>query len=155
MPIFEDKGGKYFEYRHIVSFRETNLVGNVYYANHILWQGKCRELFLYEYAPEILANLQSDLALVTVHVSCEYLSELFAFDQVLIHMRLGEQRQNRMTLRFTYWRELEGQRTLIARGQQQVAAMRQAGKQMQPIPFPKPIMAALKRLQVVPVNGHW
>ena len=35
-----------FEYRHVVSFEETNLVGNVYFANHLSWQGRCRELFL-------------------------------------------------------------------------------------------------------------
>lgn len=155
MPVFEDKSGKYFEYCHIVSFRETNLVGNVYYANHILWQGVCRELFLYEYAPEVLKELQSDLALVTVNVSCDYLSELYAFDQVLLHMRLGEQRQNRMTLTFAYWRVSGDERTLIAKGQQQVAAMRKVDEQMRPIPFPKPLMDALSSLQVLAVNGQW
>ena len=35
-----------FEYRHLVGFEETNLVGNVYYANHVRWQGRCREMFL-------------------------------------------------------------------------------------------------------------
>ena len=32
----------YYEYRHIVSFEETNLVGNVYYVNYLRWQGRCR-----------------------------------------------------------------------------------------------------------------
>ena len=35
-----------FEYRHVIGFEETNLVGNVYYANHVRWQGRCRELVL-------------------------------------------------------------------------------------------------------------
>ena len=37
---------KAFEYRHVVGFEETNLVGNVYYVNHLRWQGRCREMFL-------------------------------------------------------------------------------------------------------------
>ena len=31
-----------YEYRHVVGFEETNLIGNVYYANHVRWQGRCR-----------------------------------------------------------------------------------------------------------------
>ena len=44
---------RYYEYRHVVTFRETNLVGNVYYTNHLEWQGRCRELFLRDHAPEV------------------------------------------------------------------------------------------------------
>jgi len=46
-----------YEYRHVVVFEETNLVGNVYYVNHLRWQGRCREMFLREHAPLVLAEL--------------------------------------------------------------------------------------------------
>src|SRR5437870_13412093 len=67
-----------YEYRHIVGFEETNLVGNVYYVNHLRWQGRCREMFLRDHAPGVLSALARDLALVTTRVSCEYLGELAA-----------------------------------------------------------------------------
>ena len=78
-----------FEYHHVVGFEETNLVGNVYYANHIRWQGRCRELFLRERAPDVLGLIVQGLALVTVRVSCEYYRELTAFDELIIRMRLN------------------------------------------------------------------
>jgi enediyne biosynthesis thioesterase len=62
---------KAYEYHHIVSFEETNLVGNVYYANYILWQGRCREMFLRDRSPGIIKELSQGLALVTVRVSCD------------------------------------------------------------------------------------
>src|SRR5882672_2394132 len=40
-----------YEYRHIVGFEETNLVGNVYYVKHVAWQGRVREMFLREHVP--------------------------------------------------------------------------------------------------------
>ena len=40
-----------YEYRLVVGFEETNLVGNVYFVNHLRWQGKCREMFLRDHAP--------------------------------------------------------------------------------------------------------
>ena len=93
-----------YEYRHIVGFEETNVVGNVYYAHHISWQGRCREMFLRENAPEMLEELSRGLALVTLRVSCEYFHELLAFDELVIRMRLAELSQHRMLLVFEYWR---------------------------------------------------
>ena len=31
-----------FDMDHVVTFEETNLVGNVYYTNYFSWQGRCR-----------------------------------------------------------------------------------------------------------------
>ncbi len=55
-----------YEYRHIVGFEETNLVGNVYYVNHVRWQGRCREMFLRDHVPELLEELSDGLLLVTL-----------------------------------------------------------------------------------------
>ncbi len=133
-----------YEHRHIVCFEETNLVGNVYYANHVRWQGHCREMFLRDHAPAVLAALAQDLALVTLRVSCEYLAELFAFDEILIRMRLGELAQNRVTMRFEYWRSRAGAEELVARGEQQIACMRRAGDQLVPAPVPPDLREALR-----------
>src|SRR6185503_8944656 len=72
-----------FEYNHVVGFEETNLVGNVYYVNHLRWQGRCREMFLREKAPSVLADLNNGLCLVTTRCSCEYLAEVSAFDEIV------------------------------------------------------------------------
>src|SRR6266436_5089793 len=93
-----------YEYRHIVGFEETNVVGNVYFVNHLRWQGRCREMFLRERFPEILAELDSGLALITTHCSCDYLAELAAFDEIVLRMRLGDNTQNRVSMLFDYWR---------------------------------------------------
>src|SRR2546422_10624449 len=133
-----------YEYRHLVCFEETNLVGNVYYVNHLSWQGRVREMFLREHAPDILDELSRGLSLATVRVSCEYLAELAAFDEVVIHMRLGELTQSRITLLFEYWRVTKTGEELIARGEQQVACLRREGNQLVPTPVPKSLREALK-----------
>lgn len=134
-----------FEYRHVVGFEETNLVGNVYYVNHLRWQGRCRELFLREHAPEILDELTQSLALATVRCSCDYLAELAAFDTVVLRMRLGEVVQNRLTLLFEYWREAaDGSEELVARGEQQIACMRRAEGRTVPTPIPAALREALR-----------
>jgi enediyne biosynthesis thioesterase len=135
---------KAYEHRHVVGFEETNLVGNVYYVNHLRWQGRCREMFLRDHAPEILDELARDLALATVRCSCDYLAELAAFDEILIRMRLGAVVQNRLTLLFEYWRQNDGGEELVARGEQVVACMRREGEQTVPAPIPASLREALK-----------
>jgi enediyne core biosynthesis thioesterase len=129
-----------FEYKHVVGFEETNLVGNVYYVNHLKWQGRTREMFLREHAPSVLAELASGLAMVTVHCECDYIEELVAFDEVTIRMTLGAIAQSRITMNFEYLRG----GTLIARGMQQIACMRKENGVMTPCPVPAELRAALK-----------
>src|SRR5947209_19999873 len=131
-----------YEYRHIVGFQETSFVGNVYYVNHLHWQGRARVLFLREYAPDILAELERGLALITLRCSCDYLGELKAFDQVLVRMFLSATSQNRISMRFEYWRDGE-QRELVARGEQEIACMRRQGETLVPAPIPASLREAL------------
>jgi enediyne biosynthesis thioesterase len=134
-----------YEYQHIVGFEETNLVGNVYYANHVRWQGRCREMFLHDHAPDVLEGLKRGLALVTTHVSCEYLAELHALDRVSVRMRLGTLKQNRITMTFEYWRYTERGEELVARGEQQVACMQREGEDILPTALPESLREAFKQ----------
>lgn len=133
-----------FEYRHVVGFEETNLVGNVYYTNHVKWQGRCREMFLREHAPAVLDSLRNGFALVTTRVSCEYLAELAAFDELIIRMRLGSLKLNRIDMLFEYWRRSGDLEELVARGEQQVACMHREGERMIAVPVPDELRDALK-----------
>ena len=133
-----------YEYHHVVSFEETNLVGNVYFVNYLSWQGRCREMFLRDHAPAVLRQLAEGLHLVTTKVSCEFLSELFAFDEVIVRMRLGPVVQNRITMLFEYWRRTPGGDELVAKGEQGAACMRQEGDRIVPTPIPEGLRAALR-----------
>ena len=134
---------RFYEYRHVVGFQETNLVGNVYYTHHLGWQGRCREMFLREHAPDVIGELSRGLSLATVSCSCEYFVELTAFDEVIVRMRLAELVQNRMRLGFEYWRRTAGGDELVARGEQQIACMRREGGKLAPTPVPQSLREAL------------
>ena len=107
--------------RHVVSFEETNAVGNVYYTNFLLWQGKCREMFLRDNAVGVLDLIKNGLSLVTTRCGCEYFAELWAFDEIEIRMVLEAMERNLIDLGFEYWRIKDGKEELVARGQQQIA----------------------------------
>ena len=131
---------KSYEYKHIVGFEETNLVGNVYYTNFIRWQGRCREMFLREKAVDVLELFKNGFAMVTTRVSCEYLNELNAFDELTILMKLREIKQNRIAMLFEYWRGEE----LVARGEQEIACMQREGDAVVPTIIPQSLSSALR-----------
>lgn len=132
-----------YVYRHIVTFDETNVMGNVYYVRHIAWQGRCRELFLKDNAPGVLEELAAGLRLVTISVSCDYFAEVQAFDEIEVHMRLAFIRQHRLGLHFDYLRNDEGGHTRIARGFQQLGCMRITASGLTPTEPPGQLSSAL------------
>ena len=131
-----------YDYRHVVTFQDTNLVGNVYFANLVAWQGACREHFLRDHAPGVLQQLGAGLALVTVSCQCEFLAEVFAFDEVIVKMSLVEALHNRLDLRFDYVRIAAGTEELVAIGRHRVACMRHDAGQRVAAPIPDELRAA-------------
>ena len=127
-----------YEYRHRVCFEETNVVGNVYYTNYLLWQGRCREMFLYDHAPLLVHELDHGLAMATTRVSCSYYEELAAFDEVVIRMSAGNMTPSRLTMVFRYYRVLpNGEERLVAEGEQEVVCIKRQAEGIEPIPLPE------------------
>lgn len=135
----------YYEYRHVVGFEETNLVGNVYYVNYVRWQGRCREMFLHEHAPDVLLDLRDDLKMFTLKVECEFLSELAAFDELSIRMRLEDLTQTQIGFAFDYVRVRGTEELLTARGRQRIACMRGPNQATRPARVPDSLRQALQR----------
>jgi enediyne biosynthesis thioesterase len=133
-----------FIYRHIVSFEETNLVGNVYFTRHLSWQGRCREMFLKYHAPTVLEELACDLRLVTLRVSCEYFEELAALDEIDVQMSLAHLRQHRIGLNFTILKLELNRRVSVAQGFQEIGCMRATAHGLVPDHPPEALALALK-----------
>jgi enediyne biosynthesis thioesterase len=129
-----------YSYRHIVTLDETNLVGNVYFAHYVHWQGHCRERFLAEHAPGVLKALQTgDLAMVTLSCRMDYYAECFALDEVEVAMTLSECGGHRVGMSFEFRRDAR----LVARGDQTVACLSRTPDGMAPTELPVELAAAL------------
>jgi enediyne biosynthesis thioesterase len=132
-----------FNYRHVITLEETNLVGNVYFTNYLRWQGHCRERFLMEHAPGVLRALQGALALVTVSCQCDFFDELFASDTVELRMALQGTSDNRVTMAFDYYRTAGSVAQLVARGSQTIACMSRTEHGTVPVSVPAELREAL------------
>jgi enediyne core biosynthesis thioesterase len=133
----------FFEYRHQVLLDETSVAGNVYFARYIAWQGRCREMFLVEHAPEVVRELARGLSLATVRCSCDYYAELAAFDVVSVRMSLLDIGQTRVSMSFEYVRVGSGEPMRVARGEQEIASLRRQGDAVVPVRLPDALVRAL------------
>ena len=143
MPAERDM--KPYVFRHTVGFEETNLVGNVYFTNYLLWQGHCRELFLGEFAPDVVGKLMNgEIAFLTKRCSCEYMGDqgYSALDEVYMEMCLLAFRGGRMTLRFDYFAD-DRSGELMARGEQEIHCKIRRAEQWVPDVFPTQLVEAL------------
>ncbi|GGS57584.1 MULTISPECIES: acyl-CoA thioesterase [Actinokineospora] len=144
----------YYELRHKVGFEETNFVGNVYYVNYLRWQGHCREKFLREMAPEVLAEIMhDDLKLFTLKADCEFFAEITAFDELSVRMRLDELTQTQIQFTFDYVHLRDGAETLVARGTQRIACMRGPNNATVPARVPPGLREALAPFDARSASG--
>jgi enediyne biosynthesis thioesterase len=131
-----------FDMRHVVTFEETNLVGNVYYTNYFSWQGRCRELFLRTHAPQTAADLEAGrLRLVTAHASCDYVDEFRAFDEVLVRLSLNRMIAYGISLNFEYQRA----NTTLARGRQDIKFLRPVGAEWELAELPETLLKVVRQ----------
>jgi enediyne biosynthesis thioesterase len=135
-----------YNWHHVVGFEETNLMGNVYFTNYLLWQGHCRERFLADHVPQIRTQLLSgETSFFTQRCECDYLAApgFLALDRIEMRMSLVAFRGGRMTLGFEYAMEATPE-VLVARGRQALACLTRKGESYVPSPFPASFVAALK-----------
>jgi enediyne biosynthesis thioesterase len=133
-------GLRAYRYRHVVTLDETNVVGNVYFARYLHWQGHCRERFLADHAPGVVARLRAGtLTLATVSCAMEYYRECFALDEIEVAMTLGTRGGHRIGMDFVFSRGAEQ----VARGSQTVVCLRRTQDGVAPVDIPTELAAAL------------
>jgi enediyne biosynthesis thioesterase len=82
--------GKWFEYHHRVTFVDTNMVGNVYFATYVQWMGKCRDMIMAEHYPQIQDHIRAGFGFATEYAHMDYLHETFLFDEMMVRMTVKE-----------------------------------------------------------------
>ncbi len=128
---------RWFEYRRLVTFADTNVAGSVYYANYFAWQGECREQLLAQSYPEFADDLRRGFSLVTEFAQQEFFQEASLFDWVVVRQTVTALTRSRIEFEFEFVREKDG--VLLSRGRQAVLWMNQ---QRRPSLMPEKLYAA-------------
>lgn len=108
---FEDK---WFVYEQMVSYSDTNSVGNVYFAMYAMWVGKTRELFFHECLPDFQLSTTS-FYILTRSFTHKYIRETREFEEVKTKVRVKKYNRKFATLEHQIF---DGAGNLLGEGEQ-------------------------------------
>jgi len=136
--------------RQVVTFEDSNLLGNVYFTAYFSWQGHCRELFLMKHAPEVVSEMKSGASrLVTTQAACEFFDELLPGDEVEVRLtdRISDERVLRLAFAFARITGADRSNPVVAVGTQDVQLMRPQGSRWVPAPLPNDLRQTVARFR--------
>jgi acyl-CoA thioesterase FadM len=125
--LFRARGGPAFnkpmlrEQLFETSLEESNLVGNVYYANYYVFQGRIRDHFFQRIAPDYFRGTGASGELRCEHCRVDHLREAMPFDTIAVRMHLESVDETGAQVLFEYFRVNEdGGREKLAFGVQDI-----------------------------------
>jgi YesN/AraC family two-component response regulator len=100
---------RYFSIEKTVFLRDTNIMGNTYFANYIMWQGEAREACLMTY-PNFAEEMQKNqhIKMITHSLYHRFIQETTFGERVEIRMSTREIKHCSFVLVFRYYNKLTG-----------------------------------------------
>lgn len=127
------------------SLEDSNLVGNVYYGNYFIWQGRVRDLYVNSISNEYLRGIGDVGEIVCTHSRLNYLRDAMPFDEIVVDLSVRTVYECGADLEFQYYRLLKnGDKEKLAIGQQTIVWLNHDNENNpQTIPLPKKLSDVL------------
>jgi len=97
---FTDKPRYIFRNNFQTSLENSNLVGNIYFANYSKWINSTKDLYLYSKMPDLFYKTKFHGEFVTVECTISYLQEAMPFDKIFVRMFLVTIYEKGIVLRY-------------------------------------------------------
>jgi enediyne core biosynthesis thioesterase len=120
-----------------VYLKDTNLFGNVYFANYFYWQGMAREEFFRQVAPDPMFFVNKKITMVTIEAGMKFKKEALLFDEVVIEVKIANPKITTFELVFIFTNKNSGE--LLGEGRQKIGFI---DKHNKVIPIPKELIAS-------------
>ena len=105
----------------LTTLEDSNLVGNVYYANYFIWQGRVRDKFFQSLVPQQFRGLGKDGELFCSCSRLDYLRDAMPFDKIYVSISIQSLYEMKAVLKYEYYRVLPfGKKEKLAVGQHEV-----------------------------------
>ena len=136
-----------FEQTFDTGLEDANLVGNLYFANYYMWQGRVRDRAIYELYPDSFRGTGRQGQLRCLCTRVDHLREAMPFDPIHVKMSLRVLYEKGISLFFEYFRVAQnGRRHKLATGEQNAAwLIHDDNGRAIAVPLPSPIQQALRQ----------
>lgn len=94
-----------YVYRSTVTIGDTNLLQNMYFANHFKLTGAARELWVREHVPGALEAMRQGLVLITREAGCLYHKDFYLYDPIRMELWFENARHASIDIRFAFYHD--------------------------------------------------
>ena len=131
-----------YERKISTSLENSNIVGNLYFANYYAWQGQVRDRFFYEIVPEYFKGVGEKGELICLDAEVKHLREAMPFDDIIVTMALKKLKKSSAVFYLEYFRAMpDGGRLKLAFGEHRCMwVLRDKNGDPAPAVFPAPVM---------------
>jgi acyl-CoA thioesterase FadM len=100
------------------TLEDANLVGNIYFSNYYLWQGRVRDHYMNEIAPEYFSGSGKQGELRCMQCKVNHINEAMPFDGIAVRMYRTAVYERGITFYFDYYRVgSDGDRKKLGHGE--------------------------------------
>jgi acyl-CoA thioesterase FadM len=129
------------------SLQDSNLVGNLYFSNYSAWQGRLRDRFLHDIAPECFDLPKLGAQPECLFFSTHHLREAMPFDNIKVQMSVKTMFEGALDLWFDYYRvDMMGTHEKLAVGEHRVALVSTSQNLPEVVPWPSRARQRLQRM---------
>jgi len=127
------------------TLEEANSVGNVYYGNYFIWQGRTLDLLFFQHIPEYFRVEQAKGEVLPLYSRMDFSREAMPFDKIRVDLYVDKVTECGAVFHFRFFRENpDGSREKLHNGEQEVVwAIRKEDGTPVPAPWPKVVLEAL------------
>ncbi len=103
------------------TLENSNVVGNIYFANYARWLGAVGDKLFYKLIPTYFVNVADKNEIICLECNIYYLNDAFPFESILVEMYLDEIYENGLMLYFEFHRIKDGKKqTKLAYAKQKI-----------------------------------
>ena len=129
------------------SLDNSNLVGNIYFANYYAWQGQIRDRYFFDLIPEYYRGTGENGELLCLETRVNHLREAMPFDRIMVTMALRTLKSHSAIFYFEYFlMGADNTKVKLAFGEQNaIWVKRDLNGKPVPAPFPAVVQEALHK----------
>jgi enediyne polyketide synthase len=135
---------KLYEEVFPTSLENSNLIGNIYFANYVEWLSTVRDRYIYKLIPQYFRGLGEKGELICLSCNIDHLNEAMPFDDILVQMYLDSVYECGIDFHFEFY--LLRENTLnkkLAFGKQKAVWMRWDNQKPVVVRLPEALLANL------------
>ena len=95
-----------YVYRSTVTIGDTNLLQNMYFANHFKLTGAARELWVREHVPGAVEAMRQGLVLITREAGCLYHKDFYLYDPIRLELWFENAQHASIDIRFAFYHDV-------------------------------------------------